>query len=91
MNNEALNYFFKGYFHQDWFSEYGTFENAVRDFCENENESKVTLVKRALNELIEDGNITEQIILDHGGYVRPEAFELTTTNWLKKVVEIMNP
>ena len=90
MNEDALKYFFKGYFHQDWFAEYGTFENAVRDFCDNENESKTASVKNALKELIEHGDVTEQTIFDYGGYVKPSAFELTTTKWLMKIVEIMS-
>lgn len=89
MNKEALSYFFKGYFHQDWFAEYGTFENAVRDFCENESRSKVESVRNAINELLESGIITEDTVFGYGGYVRPEAFEPTTTDWLKKIIEIM--
>ena len=44
MNEDALNYFFKGYFHQDWFAEYGVFENAVRDFCDHESATRIVSV-----------------------------------------------
>ncbi|MCG7897607.1 MAG: contact-dependent growth inhibition system immunity protein [Candidatus Thiodiazotropha weberae] len=89
MNKEALNYFFKGYFHQDWFAEYGIFENAVRDFCDNESESRVTSVKIAIDELIAHGDVTEQMIYEFGGYVKPSALDFTPEEWLTKVVEIM--
>ena len=90
MNEDALNYFFKGYFHQDWFAEYGVFENAVRDFCDHESATRIVSVKNALQELIDLGNVSEQTIFSYGGYVKPSAFELTTTEWLKQVIEIMN-
>jgi hypothetical protein len=89
MNDEALNYFFKGYFHQDWFAEYGAFENAVRDFCDHESESRVASVKNALNELIAYGDVTEQMIFEFGGYVKPSAFDFSAKEWLIKVVEVM--
>jgi hypothetical protein len=89
MNEEALNYFFKGYFHQDWFAEYGAFEKAVQDFCDHESESRVESVKNALNELIAHDDVTEQMIFKFGGYVKPSAFDLTTKEWLIKVVEVM--
>ncbi|MBV2121691.1 MAG: hypothetical protein KUF74_09570 [Candidatus Thiodiazotropha sp. (ex Ctena orbiculata)] len=89
MNKEALTYFFKGYFHQDWFAEYGVFDNAVRDFCNHESESRVASVKTAINELIAHGGVTEQMIYEYGGYVKPSALDFTPEEWLTKVVEIM--
>jgi hypothetical protein len=89
MNVEALEYFFKGYFHQDWYAEYGTFQNAVQDFCENEAQSRVFEVKIALMELQKDESFTSKSIYNYGGYVRPEAFDLTVGDWVKQIVKAM--
>jgi hypothetical protein len=34
-NFPALRQFFRGYFHQDWVEEYGSVEEATRQFCED--------------------------------------------------------
>ena len=55
----------------------------------NEAASRVTSVKHALSELLEEENLSDMSISNYGGYIRPAALDFTAANWLKKVLEIM--
>ncbi|MGH1486448.1 MAG: contact-dependent growth inhibition system immunity protein, partial [Cellvibrionaceae bacterium] len=90
MDREVLTYFFSCYFHQDWFLDYGSYDQAVINFCNSEDQAKVENLVQSINELLLSNEYTEKTPLEYGGYIKVSAFDLSVSEWLNKILEVID-
>lgn len=85
-----FEYFFDAYFHQDWRDDYESSLEAVEDFAKAEPmESKVELVQ-ALTELSNKRDLPQDTINKLGGNFKPESEGMSVSEWIGKVLEIVD-
>jgi hypothetical protein len=90
MDTESLQYFFRGYFHQDWAHDYGSYEEAVLDFCANETPERIAAVKLALLDLMDGEALGDHSIQELGGYMVAAGFGVETRELLRRIVGRMS-
>ncbi|MEY3443518.1 MAG: CdiI immunity protein [Bacteroidota bacterium] len=81
-------------FHNVWPEEYGTWENAVDDFCQRSSVDWLEIVQAELIKLIDakyDEEILDQIVTEqcHANFYAP-GDNLTYQAWLEKVDDMLN-
>ncbi|MCF2860460.1 hypothetical protein L1286_23640 [Pseudoalteromonas sp. SMS1] len=87
--NDPLEYFFEGYFHQDWDLDFPTPIKGVEYFKSMESEANCLLVSQELKKLIQESELPINFIYHYGANFTPEADRMTTKEWLIAAVSIL--
>ncbi len=87
--NETLIYLFEAYFHQDWRDDYVSSLDVVRAFCSDEQIEAKTKLKNALFELLEQGDLSQDIFNKLGGSFRPEREGMSVEYWIKQAIKVI--
>ncbi|MEJ2076241.1 MAG: contact-dependent growth inhibition system immunity protein [Reinekea sp.] len=94
-SSSRLKKFFSSYFHQDWKSEYHSYDEAVEDYCSCGDLKDRQLVVKDLDELIflaDKGILLEwDLYQNYGCYFIPSKNDISLIEWLlslKNKIEI---
>lgn len=81
-----LSYFVQAYFHQDWRDEWSSSLDAVRAFDQSEPTENKQALKEALRAMLKEGDLGQGAINELGGNFRPETEQLSTREWIERVL-----
>ncbi len=84
-----MNYFFEAYFHQDWAYDYTTAFDAIKDFVSKESIEIKKSFEKALIKVLEDDQISENFIHEHGGNYDPKYDGVNIRDWLKQILDFL--
>lgn len=84
---------FGGQLHNDWTPEYGTWENAIDDFCNRANSKLLLKLRTQLREIInaahDEVTLREIVTGDLYANIYAPGIGLTYQQWLEKVDDIL--
>lgn len=87
--NNILLYFFESYFHQDWRDDYPSSLDVARAFNSAEPMEAKRALKRALGEMLEARELSQDTINKQGGNFKPERENLSVYDWIQQVLVIV--
>jgi hypothetical protein len=89
----ALGTMFGGQLHNDWTTEYGTWENAIDDFCKRANSKLLMKLTGDLDAILKGGHDEDALaaIANDECYANfyPPGVGMTYRGWLEKVDDML--